>query len=534
LSKEQKKIARSGTLNLLAIYLTFFLGIANTFFIARLLSPEIWGILIFSLTFLASASFFCTLIPPSAEGTLQYYIPKFKREENDNNLIRHFIFHIYKLRFGIIIVVFIVFHITIQLLSFSELITQALIVLSPMIILGIIQNLNNSLLIAFQKFKKAFIVNLVNTALYFIGTMFIFFQNLNEPLILIVIIYVLSAAVSCGVSIFFIMSVIPHKTKDSKIENSMNKTKYLRIHTDYGLFLTISGVVSSIIGSLLAFMYLYFGVIEYLTYVSICYTFLKFAANFSGSSKSVYIAIFSEIDWKENLSEFKTLFYQVNKYLLLSVSIIIGALFFFIQLAILIIYTETYLIIILSIQLFLISAFAGVINRNILIITQSTDRTRINLYLKTFQSFGNFFVGFIALLFFDFFILILFFCIIMNLMPFLGIYLINRKSGFKLNIYLIFKPYLLFLISLLISTPFTWLINLNIFPELIELNLFINGLIRAIIFFFIFYLIIFFTKYFTREEFDQIIDIIPISKIKNPLIQKIVKLVGKILPSQKV
>lgn len=533
MSEEQKKIARSGTFNLLAIYITLFLGIATTFCIARLISPENWGILLFAFTIIATASYFCTLLPPSAEGTLQFYIPKLKMEVNSNNLIRHFILHIYKLRFCLIIVIFIIFHLIIQLLNFNELILQSLIVvISPMIILGIIQNLNISLLIAFQKFKKAFIINFLNITLYVLGILFIFLQDLNEPLILIAIVYVLSASVSCFVSIIFIIKIIPHKNVDSKITSSTNRIKYKNIHKNYGLFLTLSGAISSIIGSLTAYLYLAFGVIEYITYLSICYALVKFAENFSGSSKSSYISIFSGINWKENLNEFRTLFYQINKYLLLSVSIITGILFFFMEVLILIIYTETYLIIILGVKLFLISAFARVIIRNLLIITQSTDKTRINLYLNIFQSFGNLFVVYIALSFFGFYTLILFFFIIINLIPLFGIYLINRRSGLKLKTYLIFKPFLLFSFGLLLTSPFIFLINLSVFPNMVILNFFFNGLIKAIIFFFIFYLIIFFTKYLTKEEFNQIVNIIPILKNDKPLIQKIIRLIEKILPSQ--
>ncbi len=167
-----------------------------------------------------------------------------------------------------------------------------------------------------------------------------------------------------------------------------------------------------------------------------------------------------------------------------------------------------------------------------------------------FKSFGNLIGVFIALRFFGFYTLVLFFLIMLFLQPLFGILLINRKLNIKLKIYRIFKPFIFFSISILISIliffynfnlfPFFYNFNLfpffynfNLFPTIHLLNLFFNGLLKSVIFFFIFYLIIYFSKSITKEEFNSIINLIPILRMDRLLFRNIVKLIEKILPHQK-
>ena len=533
MSEDQRKIVRSGTFSLFTIYSTFLLSLLNTILMARLLSPENWGILLFALTVISTASFFCTFFPPGVEGTLQYYVPLFKQDKDDNSL-RNFIFHAYKTRLCLMIFVFIIFHLIIYFLNLNMLITQSLIIISPMIIIAVLQNLNNSLLLAFQKFKKVFIINFLNPIIYVIGNLIIYLEGLNNPLILIAFIYVFSSSISCFFSIIYIIRVIPRKrTGSTKSTSSIQNIKYRDIHTKYGLYLTLSGITSNVIGFITTSLFLVFGVIAYITFLTICYTFIEFAENFSGSAKGSFTSIFSEIKIKKGSHEFKTLIYQINKYLLFSVSLIVGILFFFMEIIIVLIYTEIYLFVILGIQLFLISAFPRVITRNLLIISHSTNRTKLNFYLKVFQSFGNLIVTIIALIFFGFYTLVLLYFIIILIEPIIGIYLINRKSDLKFSYYLFFKPFLLFLLSFMLIFPLIFFFNFNLFPSIFIINSFLNGFLKTIIFFFVFYLIIYFTKYITKEEFNQFIKVIPILRMDRPFIQKITKLLEKVLPHEK-
>ncbi|MFX0186790.1 MAG: lipopolysaccharide biosynthesis protein [Candidatus Hodarchaeota archaeon] len=533
MSKEQKKIVLSGSLNLLYYYLFFLFGVISTFFIARTLNPENWGILLFIMAFITVSSYFCSVLPPAAEATLQFYIPKFKEDMENNNLIRHFIFHVYKIRICLIIFVFIIFHIVIRLLNFNELILQALIISSPMIILISIQNLNSSLLMAFHKFIKVFYGYFLNSIIALIGIIILFFEGLNEPLILIVIIYTLSLFASCFISIIFLLQTIPRKNSDNVIKNSTNRLNYKEAHLKYGLMLLMAGVISQISGLIVNFMYLYFGVIVYLTYITICENMVKISENLSGSSRSSFDAIFSEIDLEKRLDDYRNLFYQINKYLLMAVGVIVGILIFSMEFVILLIYSEKYFVILLGIQFILFSVFAKIIRRNLLIITHSTNKTRIDLYIVIFQSVANLTAVYISLRFFGFFTLILMFIIIQFLLSFFGIFLINRTSELNLKTYIIFKPFMIFLISFLAIIPFILYVNINLFSDMFILNSLFNAFLNTLVFFFVYYLIILFTRYITKEEFNQFINLIPHLIMDRGIFQKLFKLIEKALPATK-
>ena len=346
--------------------------------------------------------------------------------------------------------------------------------------------------------------------------------------------YVLSSFITCIISIILVIPLIPRKDKTSAKASSLNDKSYSELHKKYGLYLVLSGIIPQIIGGLIiTFLYVIFGVVVYLTYLMICNSVINLGEDFSGSSKSSYTSIFSRINREENLEDYKRLFYQLNKYIVLYLSIIVALLFFFIEIFIIIIYSEIYLIIIIGIQFYLISVFAQVIKKNLNIITMSTNRTKINFYTTLIQSLLSLLIVIIVLLFFGFYTLLLLFFLIQFIMVFLVIFLINRKSNINLSYYKIFKPFLLFLISFLITLPFFLLIKFNLFPKMILLNSFFNGLFGFLIFFLIFYLIIFFSKSFTKEEFNQMLSMVPFLRSDIRLMRKTAKIIEKFLPSKR-
>ncbi len=51
MSEIKKKLVESGSLTLIRIYLNYFLGIINIFFVARLITPEEWALLLLTISF---------------------------------------------------------------------------------------------------------------------------------------------------------------------------------------------------------------------------------------------------------------------------------------------------------------------------------------------------------------------------------------------------------------------------------------------------------------------------------------------------
>ena len=116
-------------------------------------------------------------------------------------------------------------------------------------------------------------------------------------------------------------------------------------------------------------------------------------------------------------------------------------------------------------------------------------------------------------------------------MTFITVYLINKQTGLRLNFAMFFKPFIIFIISFLIVFPLNYIVNIDIFDKA-YINFFINGTIKFSIFGLVFYVLFYFTRTITREEFDDMIKIIPILNSKNFLIQRIVKKIKIFLPSE--
>ena len=107
MSKFHKKIVESSTFSLLGVYLNFFFSFIYIFFVARLISPEEWGQLILSMSFISFAVLLCNFFPPAIEASIEYYLPQLINGEDERYRIRNFLSHTFKLKLGSVGVVYI-------------------------------------------------------------------------------------------------------------------------------------------------------------------------------------------------------------------------------------------------------------------------------------------------------------------------------------------------------------------------------------------------------------------------------------------
>ena len=408
---------------------------------------------------------------------------------------------------------------------------QVIFVISPMFLFHVLTSLNVAILFAFQKFKLAFLGNFVTTLLTTILLSIIFFLQLENPLILISFVYLINAIASFIVSFITLIFIVPIKKVNKDI--SINFEEFKKIHKEYGLNLIFAGIFSQIGALTMNLLFLNFGFVVYITFFSISQSIVSLGLKFSTSDRNTYISIYSEVNSKNDSEIFMSLFYHHLKYLLIMISVIVGLIYFFIEIYIILIYTEYYLVILIPIQITIFSCFSRVIMRNLIIITNSTNNTKIIFYATFFQTCGNISITFIALLFFNFTIFTLFLTVFSFFTCFFTIFLVNKITEFKLNLFTIFKPIILFIISLAFVTilfyfiPFQFLFRENLF------NLIFYKLINFVVFIFIFYLIVYFTKLITRDEFKQLITIVPLLNLDKLIIKKFVTIILKLLPQKK-
>jgi O-antigen/teichoic acid export membrane protein len=299
------------------------------------------------------------------------------------------------------------------------------------------------------------------------------------------------------------------------------------------MFLTMAEVFAQLSSLTVFILFLNFDVIIFITYLTICEISVTSALQFSSSDPHSYISIFSEINYQKDPIAYKENFYKLNKLLMLFVCIIVGIMFFFIEIYITVIYSQRYLIILIYIQIILFSAFSKIVVRNLFIITQSIGKTQINAKIAFYQMIINILSAFCALLFFGFLTIIIFLLLGSFLLTYLAVRLINKSIDLKLKAFVFYKPFLVFIISFIIVFPFYYFINFQFIPQIYLLNVFFNNLIKFITFAFVFYIILYRSRLITKQEFNQLIEIIPILNSNKNIIKKIVFFIEKLLPSEK-
>ena len=535
MSEIHKQVAESSSFNLLTVYLSFIFGILNTFVLARLLAPEEWALLILTLALINIAVFFCNLFPPNAQESIIYYIPYLKKKGNNEDVVKiNFIKHVYKIRIFSGLLILIIFLIITSLANFDFVLFQIILIMTPVIICKIFTELNISVLRGFQKFKLVFIASVLNHIIVTISNFLIFTLKIENPLIMVSYAFFIGALISFLVSMILALISIPLKKTLDKKENNLQpieKSNFYEIHKTYGSYLILADLFGLLSGLIVYLLFLEFEFIIFITYLTICQISVTSALLFSSSNPRSYISIFSEIDYEKNPKLYHNLFYKLNKFLMIFVCFIVGIMLFYIELYIVVIYSEIYLIIFRAIQIFLFTAFAHMIINNLMILTQSTNNTKINAELEFIRMIFTIFVTFIALIFFDFYFLIFFYLITSYMMTLIAVFLINKHTHLKLKPMIFFKPFFIFLVSFIITYPLNYVINYQEFDKA-YLNFFVNGTLSFSAFVIVFYIISYFTKVITKEEFDELVEIIPILRSKSIIIKKLVKIIVKFLPSK--
>ncbi len=533
MTEVQKKIIESSAFSFLGVYLNFFLGLLSTFSIARIITPTEWGLLLLAESIVAIGAFISGLLPPGAEGSIEYYIPHLKSlQEDTDNEIRKFIVHNYRLRSLSGSVGFFIFLIVIFSTNIELTLLQITLILAPKILITLIQNLNIAIITAFQKFKFLFIIMSIHVFSISVGNFSILLINPLNSLLFIVLVNLLGLTLTMTISTFYILKIIPKKNEDLQSEVNYKKDFY-KLHKTYGLPLVITGLIAQIGNLASNLFFLAFGFVQYITYISICDRVVTSTLKFSSSDRTVQMTIFSKINYGKNPEIYKKTYYQFLKYLSLMVCIFTAIFYYFIEIYIDIIYSAVYSIVLLVIPIYIFNTFSRLINRNLLVLAYSTNYTKISAYYSIIQTVNNLIVVYISLTFFDFTTLIILYLVASYLLNILTILMIRKIVGFKLNILKLYYPFMIYTFSFFITLPFTYSINIQLFPLAI-INTFFNSGIKFLIFLILFYILIYITKFITREEFSQLMTIMPGKRFRNRFIEKIIEKLTKLFPSKKV
>ena len=164
-------------------------------------------------------------------------------------------------------------------------------------------------------------------------------------------------------------------------------------------------------------------------------------------------------------------------------------------------------------------------------IIHSTNHNKISSIYSLIQMINSILFTLIGLLF-NFSTLVILYLIASYLLNLITIFMINKIIGFKLKVSKLYYSFVLFFISFSFTSPFRYFVNFHFFSNPI-IDTLLNSTILLFIFLVIFYFLIYLTKFITREEFNQLVNILPILSSKNHYIQRLTKIMEKFFPTEK-
>ncbi|MHA1479620.1 MAG: hypothetical protein ACTSPU_15610, partial [Promethearchaeota archaeon] len=88
ISTDHRKFAKSAFYSLFNSYGIFIFQIIISFFMARLISKELWGFLLLAMSYISIVSLILSFFPPALTFSLNYYIPRYVTLNKNNKLKR--------------------------------------------------------------------------------------------------------------------------------------------------------------------------------------------------------------------------------------------------------------------------------------------------------------------------------------------------------------------------------------------------------------------------------------------------------------
>lgn len=534
--QEERKILLKNTLfSYLNDFGLYFFPLITSFFMARLISPQAWGLLILAFSYITIISIISSFLPPGLQPSLVYYIPRYFVVK-ENGKLKSII------KFGIILrVLFLIPIFVLSILIFNVFIdifkinlhgkTNLLFILSPLIFVNGLHPLLKSINQGFNMFKTNLIL-LTTKYLFNIGALvwvFIFIQSIKVEDIAII------TLISSVIPFVINFIIILNKYLKIKIENEngLKFKNFVKQTLNYGTYIEIGNVALTLwnqttIQSL--------GIFESSDIVTAYHISTNFSTvpYISILSKNQTLRItFSRLDKTNNLNYIYRIFnlflhYGVFLFLLLN-----GIFYFLTDFFLNIIYTNEYLVYSYILKLMLISIVFNVLGGQFETYLISTNKVKFSFIIKLIKLMITIPFFFIGLIFYSVIGMFIGICL-SNLIMLIYIILICYKK-YKINLYIkkLLNQYICFFLSLVCSL-WLGLIFLDNFNERLYNSLNLRFLAKlpifTIIVFILIYLILnFLFKIFTYEDIQFLEDLLNKDKKIHRFALNILKSIKKIL-----
>ncbi|MFX1355720.1 MAG: lipopolysaccharide biosynthesis protein [Promethearchaeota archaeon] len=531
---EHRKFAKNAIYSLFNNYGIFIFQIIVSFFIARLISQEIWGILILALTYINIISLILTFFPPALTFSVNYYIPRYITLNKNYKLksiikVAFYIKSLFSLIiFSISVLIFSILH-----SFFSESLqnyTHILFLLSPLIIIIGLNSLLDSIYQGFSRYKLIFFLTILKFSFNIFALIICLIFGIKN-LEIIALVNLISYIIPFLYSLLLFLKLYINIKYSNETKVSFKRT--LSKLSKYGTPLSVSSFLNEIWKQFQAPIIEEFEPLSVITGFTLSKYYSHISLTAASSFSNPLITSFSTLDVKNEKDQINQIYNMTFKYSLFLMLLISGSLFILTDFFLVIVYGNSYLIYSSIVKLYLISVIFTVLGNILIPLLNAKNKVKILPILTIINLIIIISLFFIGIIFYGI-IGAIFGMILSNIIVFLIQLFLSIKIGdVKIKLNKIFYQYINFFISLVIAVileEFLFktlrlqiLLNLNL---LFFQNLQIMSLISFLIIFLLLNRLI---KIFSPKEIEALETLLTSDKIQHRIIQKILKMLKKIL-----
>jgi len=534
ISTDHRKFAKSAFYSLFNSYGIFIFQIIISFFMARLISQELWGFFLLAMAYINIVSLILSFFPPALTFSLNYYIPRYVTLNQNNNLKRMIKAGLYLKTLFALIIFFISVIIFYLLQSFFSTYllgyTNLLFLLSPLIFIMGLSTLLDSIYQGFFKYKLIFLLTLLKFSFYIsalIICLIFGISNLEIIALLNLLSYLIPFLVSSLIFIKIYFNIKPTREPKDSFKKILSKLTKYGTPLSINVFLneTWKQIQTPIIGG--------FEPLSTITGFTISKYYSHISLTAASSFSNPLITSFSSLDVKKKHNQITQIYNMTFKYSLFLMLLISGALYILTDFFLVLVYGESYLIYSIIVKLYLISIIFTVLGNIFIPLLNAKNKIKLLPILTIINLLiiiPSFFIGIV----FYGIIGAIIGLIISKFIVFVIQLILSIKIGkVKIKINKIFFQYLIFIISLILAVILEELLfremriailqNLNL---LFFKNLNALGLLSFLIIYFLLNIIF---KIFSQKEIEFLEALLSSDKFQFRLMKKFLKFLKKIL-----
>ncbi|MFX0032329.1 MAG: oligosaccharide flippase family protein [Promethearchaeota archaeon] len=513
MAKDHKILAVNSIFSFFHSYSGFIFSILSSVLIARMISQDLWGYILLSLSSVNIFALILSFLPPSLGLSLNYYIPRY-RALNQSNTLKSFVKYTLLIRVIFSILIFslsiFLFYFWTDLFNINlESYSHLFLIFSPLILIFGLDKILNDIIRAFNMFKMVFYLLILKNLLY-IGGLFIYFLVFNTfTAEVIAVINLISNFIPFLCNIIIVFVVFKSRLKKTQDKEMTLRQAAIKMFS-YGIPLSFKDFADGFYKQLKVQLVGIFASPEVVLGYSIGnnYNNVSFEAVISlGKPLTIAFSSLYAKEKKEEISKIYRVSYFYSVFLILLIS---GLLFFVADFFLFIVYGESYLEYSLILKLMVIAIIFNVQGSFFFSLMRASNKVKYLFPISIAVISVRLSMFLIGLVFFGIIGAIMIGIFFANILIFLFLLGLTIKFfDLRLNLFKVFMQYIIFFISLIIPIVLNLLILDNVKLLILgSLNLLvlrtfdIFGILIFLFCFFIFNLIF---QIFTRKDIDYLI-----------------------------